>query len=195
MNCKGCTIINKPFWGEVCPVKSCCEGRGQEHCGQCPEFPCGLLNEFAYDKKQGDNGKRIETCRLWLMKERAREIAFDADKFILDVASQNADSLRRHFTPDAIICWHDSNEQLTVPEYIRANCEYPGQWRGEVRRVEIIDGGVVIVASISSSESSHFVTSFIRLTNGKISRLDEHYSDCGEVPEWRREMNIGKPIE
>ncbi|MEW6710633.1 MAG: DUF3795 domain-containing protein, partial [Candidatus Riflebacteria bacterium] len=28
-------------------------------------FPCQLLNKFAYDKEQGDNGKRIEQCRLW----------------------------------------------------------------------------------------------------------------------------------
>jgi len=195
MGCQGCTLIEKPFWGDACPVKSCCEERGHEHCGQCLDFPCGLLNEFAYDEKQGDNGKRIETCRLWFMKERAKEKSFDADKFILDVAKQNAESLKGHFAADAIICWHDSNEQLTVPEYIRANCEYPGRWSGEVRRVEIIDDGIVIVASISSSESKHFVTSFIRLTNGKISQLDEHYSDCGEVPGWRQEMNIGKPIE
>ena len=24
VNCKGCTHISKPFWGESCPVKSCC---------------------------------------------------------------------------------------------------------------------------------------------------------------------------
>ena len=53
MGCKGCTKIDKPFWGEVCPVKSCCEGHGLEHCGQCREFPCGLLNQFAYDEQQG----------------------------------------------------------------------------------------------------------------------------------------------
>ena len=27
MNCRGCLQIEKPFWGESCPVKSCCEGR------------------------------------------------------------------------------------------------------------------------------------------------------------------------
>ena len=34
--CKGCVNIEKPFWGEGCPVKSCCEAKG-EHCGQCSE--------------------------------------------------------------------------------------------------------------------------------------------------------------
>ncbi|MCL2391085.1 MAG: DUF3795 domain-containing protein [Oscillospiraceae bacterium] len=65
MNCAGCTNIEKPFWGS-CPLKDCCEGRGHEHCGQCVEFPCGQLNDFAYDKEQGDHGKRIENCRIWM---------------------------------------------------------------------------------------------------------------------------------
>lgn len=65
MNCTGCVQIQKPFWGESCPVKSCCEGRGLDHCGLCGEFPCGLLKQFAYDEQQGDNGERIERCRCW----------------------------------------------------------------------------------------------------------------------------------
>ncbi len=65
MNCKGCVKITKPFWGEQCPVKACCEGKKLENCGLCSNFPCQLLNQFAYDKEQGDNGKRIEQCRAW----------------------------------------------------------------------------------------------------------------------------------
>lgn len=30
MNCRGCIQIEKPFWGESCPVKSCCETRTQD---------------------------------------------------------------------------------------------------------------------------------------------------------------------
>jgi len=71
MNCKGCTKIDKPFWGDSCPVKSCCEGRGYEHCGECSDFPCDLLNQFAYDEREGDNGKRIETCRNWAKNQEA----------------------------------------------------------------------------------------------------------------------------
>ncbi len=68
VGCKGCVNITKPFWGDHCPVKSCCEANGLEHCGQCERFPCELLNQFAYDEKQGDQGKRIEQCRRWLEK-------------------------------------------------------------------------------------------------------------------------------
>lgn len=69
MNCAGCISIKKPFWGEVCPIKSCCENKKHSHCGECGYFPCDLLNQFAYDKEQGDNGKRIATCKQWASKE------------------------------------------------------------------------------------------------------------------------------
>lgn len=68
MNCKGCVNIDNPFWGE-CPVKKCCEEKQFENCGMCIDFPCDLLKKFAYDKEQGDNGKRIEQCKCWCKKE------------------------------------------------------------------------------------------------------------------------------
>ena len=63
--CTGCVGMDTPFWGESCPEKSCCEGKAHEHCGQCPDFPCRLLRQFAYDPQQGDDGLRIEQCRKW----------------------------------------------------------------------------------------------------------------------------------
>ena len=69
MDCKGCVSIGKPFWGDSCEVKSCCEGKAHSHCGQCPDFPCGLANQFAYDPQQGDNGLRLAQCRDWQKKE------------------------------------------------------------------------------------------------------------------------------
>ena len=68
MDCKGCIAISKPFWGDTCPVKDCCEGKKYEHCGICSDFPCDLLKQFSYDKEQGDNGKRIEQCKEWASK-------------------------------------------------------------------------------------------------------------------------------
>lgn len=65
MNCAGCIHMQKPFWGDSCPVKACCEAKGHAHCGQCKDFPCDLLKGMAYDEKQGDNGKRIEQCECW----------------------------------------------------------------------------------------------------------------------------------
>ena len=69
VGCIGCIHIKKPFWGDSCPVKTCCERKKLEHCGQCSLFPCDLLNQFAYDEEQGDGGKRIEQCRCWGKKK------------------------------------------------------------------------------------------------------------------------------
>lgn len=65
IGCKGCANIEKPFWSDSCPVKSCCEGKGYAHCGQCEVFPCQVLVRSAYDPRQGDGGLRIEQCRKW----------------------------------------------------------------------------------------------------------------------------------
>jgi len=69
VDCLGCVAMEKPFWGE-CDVKICCEGKGLEHCGLCADFPCDLLNSFAYDKEHGNNGEMIEQCRKWLAMEK-----------------------------------------------------------------------------------------------------------------------------
>jgi len=67
--CPGCTRIDNPFWGE-CDVKNCCEARGYEYCGQCGDFPCETLKAMSFsDCGEGDNGKRIETCRVWKAQE------------------------------------------------------------------------------------------------------------------------------
>ncbi len=65
MGCSGCIHIDRPFWADSCPVKDCCTGQQHKHCGQCVKFPCELLKQFAYDEKQGDNGRRIEQCQNW----------------------------------------------------------------------------------------------------------------------------------
>lgn len=72
MGCKGCTLIEKPFWGETCPVKSCCERKELDHCGNCDAFPCELLTQFSYDEEQGDNGRRIEQCKKWSGKKEGK---------------------------------------------------------------------------------------------------------------------------
>ncbi len=64
MNCKGCVNITDPFWGP-CPVKACVQEKALEHCGMCSAFACALAKQFAYDEKQGDEGKRLRQCRKW----------------------------------------------------------------------------------------------------------------------------------
>lgn len=65
MNCLGCINIAHPFWNDVCPIKQCVEEKQLSHCGECEQFPCALAKQFAYDEKQGDQGKRLCQCQRW----------------------------------------------------------------------------------------------------------------------------------
>ena len=62
--CNGCTRIENPFWGS-CPVKRCCEEKKLGHCGECDSFPCVQLQEFAYAEEEGDEGVRLDQCKIW----------------------------------------------------------------------------------------------------------------------------------
>lgn len=68
MNCPGCIATGgKPFWGE-CVLAKCCVTKGHEHCGQCQEFPCVILHEYAYDPEHGDQGERIRKLQNLITK-------------------------------------------------------------------------------------------------------------------------------
>lgn len=66
--CEGCVNMDKPFWADGCPVKTCCESKRQKHCGECDDFICSLLHSFAYDMEQGDDAVRIEQRKNWSKK-------------------------------------------------------------------------------------------------------------------------------
>ena len=71
--CGGCAATNgRPFHG-LCKIAACCQTKGYEHCGQCPELPCDALYAYSYlDKEHGDNppGARIENLRRWMKEEK-----------------------------------------------------------------------------------------------------------------------------
>lgn len=118
------------------------------------------------------------------------------NSFWRDVARQDATALKTYFTPTASICWHNSNECFNVDEYIIANCEYPGEWQGEIERLEECGLFFVTVTRVwlSDMSASFHVTSFFEFSQDKISKLDEYWGDDGVAPQWRLEKKIGKPI-
>lgn len=118
-------------------------------------------------------------------------------KFLKDVISQNETNLGTYFSKNAIINWHNTNERFTPNEYIRANCDYPGKWCGEVEKLEIIGILAISVTRIYLSDNSIslHVTSFIKFYDDKIITLDEYFSDDGVAPQWRLDKKIGKPIK
>ena len=120
----------------------------------------------------------------------------DITKFWKYVLEQNADKIRTFFHKDGYVNWPCSNEHFTVEEFIRANCEYPGDWEGEIQRVEQAgDVSIVVVHVYNQDKSLSFhVVSFLRIRDDKICSVDEYWGDDGAAPDWRLEMQIGTAI-
>lgn len=120
----------------------------------------------------------------------------DVRRFWKAVLAQDADAIRVFFCEDAYVNWHCTNERFTVEEFIRANCEYPGDWDGEVERTEISGDLVITVTRVwpTDRSCSFHVTSFFRLRGERICAADEYWADDGDAPQWRQEMGIGERI-
>ena len=121
----------------------------------------------------------------------------DVYAFQRAVLEQRAVELGADITADGTVDWHCTNEHFTAAEYIRANCEYPGDWDGEVERVHSIPEGVVMVTRVwpKDHSMSFHVTSFLTLRDDKILHMDEYWADDGPAPQWRQEMQIGCKIK
>ncbi len=120
----------------------------------------------------------------------------DITKFWDVVLKQDREAIRSHFDADAYVNWHNTNEHFTVEEFIRVNCEYPGEWTGKVEK-EMWAGNTVITATQVVTKDgllSFHVTSFIQVKDDKIVAVDEYWGDDGEAPKWRKDMNIGSKI-
>lgn len=120
----------------------------------------------------------------------------DIYRFWSAVLGQDAAAIRAFFHPDAYVNWHCTNEHFTAEEFIRANCEYPGEWEGEVERVIHAEDAVITVVHVYPRDRSlsFHVTSFIRVRGERIEAMDEYWADDGTPPAWRRELGIGMPI-
>ena len=116
--------------------------------------------------------------------------------FWRDVLGQDAERIRGYFREDAYVNWHCTNEHFSVQEYLIANCEYPGEWDGEVGRVEEIDDLTIAVTHVYPKDRSlsFHVTSFFQIPDGRIQSLDEYWADDGTAPDWRLEKKIGTKI-
>ena len=81
-------------------------------------------------------------------------------------------------------------------EFIRANCEYPGSWEGEIERIEASGDLIITVVHVYSSDRtvSCHATSFLKIEDDKIAQIDEYWGDDGSAPQWRLEKKIGTPI-
>ncbi|EEQ57875.1 DUF3795 domain-containing protein [Clostridiales bacterium TF09-2AC] len=69
VNCRGCINMDAPFWGGVCGVKSCCESKGLNHCGECDGFPCEMLSTMGVEEGF-DPAPRLGQCRKWACERK-----------------------------------------------------------------------------------------------------------------------------
>lgn len=112
------------------------------------------------------------------------------------VANQDAELMAEFLCPDVVVRWHNTNEAFDRAGFIRANCDYPGHWQGEIERFEAFGNLLVTVVRVWDEPGNSFhVCSFFRLKEGKIHSLDEYWGDDGEVPSWRKTLNLSKPIQ
>ena len=127
--------------------------------------------------------------------------SIDIYAFFDAVVKQDAVRLRSFFEPDATIVWVNTNEVFTVDEYIRANCEYPGDWRGRIEDVQCYlcfhdYNRITVVAKVwDGKNNASRVVSFIELGNTEnelIQSMVEYWGDVGEPPEWRQKLAIGR---
>lgn len=118
-------------------------------------------------------------------------------KYWSDVLAQNKQAIKTYFHENAYVNWHNSNEHFTVDEFIRANCEYPGEWDGAIERIEQINDLVITVTHVFTKDKSisFHVTSFIKIADEKIVAIDEYWGDDTEVPQWRKDKHIGTKIK
>lgn len=109
---------------------------------------------------------------------------------------QDACAMKEFFVADAIVRWHNSNEQFSVDDFIEANCEYPNQWDGEIERIEILNDLIICVVHVFAMDQplSFHVTSFIQIKDDKIIAIDEYWGDDGLPPQWRADKKIGTAI-
>jgi len=120
----------------------------------------------------------------------------DIEKYWDAVIKQNKEQIAEFFHNNAYIRWHNTNEHFSVAEFVTANCEYPGQWEGSIKRVERIDNLIITVTRVWTKDSglSFHVVSFIKIQDDKIISIDEYWGDDGESPQWRNDLNIGNKI-
>ncbi len=120
----------------------------------------------------------------------------DIQAFWRDILAQDREALHAYFCPEAIIRWHCTNEQFSVSEFIRVNCEYPGDWEGTIERAELHGDEVITVVRVFPKDrsASFHVVSFMKLTDDQILSLDEYWADDGDAPAWRKSMGIGRAI-
>ncbi|HPE70266.1 MAG TPA: nuclear transport factor 2 family protein [Thermotogota bacterium] len=110
--------------------------------------------------------------------------------------SQDWEGAKTLLSEDFRAVWPCSSETFDREGFIRVNETYPGNWRTLLQRYEdSTEGGVSVVHIFQQGEPGLYATSFYRFSGGKITRIEEYFSEEGEPPEWRKELRVNLNLQ
>lgn len=79
IRCDGCRGSLDTHWSSDCKMMLCAKKKELQHCFQCRDFPCSILNEFCSDgvphhKRTVENLKRMKEIGLkaWIDEQRRK---------------------------------------------------------------------------------------------------------------------------
>lgn len=107
------------------------------------------------------------------------------------IANHDEERIRDFFDPNAKSYLHDSNEILTVDDWVNHLNGSSGDWQMTIDRIDkLINGQVVTITFHRSPSWVGFITSFFTFKKDKIIELHEYYSPCDDnvVPQWRDDL-------
>ena len=75
--------------------------------------------------------------------------------------------------------------------YLQMNCDYPGNWRTVLEKVEILDEGAVSLVHVFSSEEEgeFYATTFYEFKDELIYEMKEYWATVEPQPEWRKKYS------
>jgi hypothetical protein len=105
--------------------------------------------------------------------------------FWRDIDSRKWDNLKKYFSKNAEIIWHNTSERFNAEGFAEVCGECPISWRLTVERVLKAGDIVVSVVRVANDSASFHLTSFFTFKSKKIASLEEYWGEDGRPRLWR----------
>jgi hypothetical protein len=98
------------------------------------------------------------------------------------IGARQWDRIAELLDPGVTVRYVHTGEVLDADGFVRANSDYPGQWRVAVE--EIVGDGerAVALARVYDDEQTFYVASFASTAGGRITAMTEVWTDTGQPP-------------
>lgn len=88
--------------------------------------------------------------------------------------------------PDFYAVFPQSGEQFTREDYVRLNCEYPGEWHISIQNVLYAGDWIITEVDVSIEAKIDRAVSFFHIESSLIVELREYWPDPFPIPAWRQ---------